>query len=159
MRHGDAVSAVHNDSNRQLSSMGKAQSVQSAKWLSEFISTHDLKINHSLVSPFVRAQQTHACMSEHIDTGNLLSATVFDTEEITPSGNAFVAHRNIDALLLDSPKIESVLLVSHLPLISYLLDELCTIQHSMIFATGEIACVDYDVSASSGKLIKVFTPE
>lgn len=159
MRHGDAITAVHNDSDRMLSEYGKQQSVQSAKWLNEFISDHSIRINFSLVSPFIRAQQTFTNMQCDIQLDNSLTANSFDTEEITPSGDVFVAHRNLDALLLGHQNTQSVLLVSHLPFISYLLDELCNIQHSMIFCTGAIACIDYDTSQSVGKLITVFTPD
>lgn len=159
MRHGDAVTAVHNDSDRILSEKGKDQSVQSAKWLNEFISDHAIKIDLSLVSPFIRAQQTFTNMQHDIMLDISLTANSFDTEELTPSGDVCNAHHNLDAVLVEHPNIQAALLVSHLPFVSYFLDELCNIQHSLIFSTGAIACVDYHVSQSAGKLITVFTPD
>jgi len=159
MRHGDAVTAMHNDSDRTLSAWGKQQSIQSAKWLNEFVSDQAIKIDISLVSPFIRAQQTYTSMKYDVMLDNSLTANSFNTKEITPSGDVSKAHRNLDAVLLEYEKTQAVLIVSHLPFISYLLDELCNTQHSMIFSTGAIACVDYDVSESTGKLITVFTPD
>lgn len=159
MRHGDAVTAGHNDRDRILSEKGKEQSVQSAKWLDKFISELEIKIDFSLVSPYVRAQQTFTNMKNDIDLDNTLTANSFDTEDIIPSGDIFTAHRNLNELLLQNEDTQAVLLVSHLPFVSFLLDELCAIQHSMIFATGAIACIDYDIGQSAGKLITVFTPD
>jgi phosphohistidine phosphatase len=159
MRHGDAVMAVHNDRDRILSDKGKQQSVQSAKWLNQFISDNNTKIDISLVSPYIRAQQTFTSMKSDIQLNTSLTANSFDTKEITPSGNISIAHRNLDALILENQNAQAILLVSHLPFISYLLDEICNIQHSMIFCTGAIACIEYDISQSVGKLITVFTPD
>ena len=159
MRHGDAVTAVHNDSDRMLSEKGKQQSVQSAKWLKKFISDRAIKIDISLVSPYVRARQTFANMKHDIDLDNSLTANSFDTKEIIPTGDITVAHFNLDALLREQENIQSVLLVSHLPFVSYMLDKLCNTQHSLIFPTGAIACIDYNISQSVGKLISVFSPD
>ena len=159
MRHGDAVTVANNDSDRILSKIGIQQSIQSAKWLKKFISNRAIKIDVSLVSPYVRAKQTFTHMKRFIDLDNSLTANSFDTEVITPTGDVFIAHSELDTLLMEQPNTQAVLLVSHLPFVSFLLDELCSTQQSLVFSTGAIACVDYDISHSVGKLTAVFTPE
>ena len=46
----------------------------------------------------------------------------------------------------------AVLVISHLPLVGYLVSELCPQEAPPMFATSAIACVEFDADACEGKL-------
>jgi phosphohistidine phosphatase len=48
--------------------------------------------------------------------------------------------------------VKSALVISHLPLVGYLVSELCPQEAPPMFATSAIACVNFDAEACEGKL-------
>ena len=154
MRHFDAVPEQQNDQDRELSVYGQSQAKHSGQWLKQFCDKQSLSITATMVSPYRRAQQTLALMQKHLDVGEILPSN-----DIVPSSNAAVAHDYIDVLLSHRQQTQALLVVSHMPFVSYLLDTLSGHHHSMIFSTGAIACVEYDESASRGRLVSQFSPD
>ncbi|MCW2475856.1 MULTISPECIES: phosphohistidine phosphatase SixA [unclassified Symbiopectobacterium] len=140
MRHGDAVPDAASDALRPLSARGVEESRQMALWLHD----QSVAITRVLVSPYLRAQQTLSTLR------GILSLP--DEEEcvpeLTPGGNAaFVS----DYLLaLAGEGIESVLIVSHLPLVGYLVAELSPQTGAPMFATSAVACVTLDAQSGAG---------
>ncbi|OCG01309.1 phosphohistidine phosphatase SixA [Gilliamella sp. wkB112] len=131
MRHGEAGFSASSDSGRSLTSNGIKQSQQAAQWLRQL----DFQFDLGLVSPYLRAQQTFAEVTSqivvsYVETNNLL----------VPSGDPL----NIVNLLamLPSNGINNVIIVSHLPLVGYLVNELCPEVSPPMFATAAIACID-----------------
>ncbi len=154
MRHGDAQRQFVNDEERELTSLGVEQSLQSGIWLKHVCTDFGFSLDKVLVSPFIRAQQTFQHVAKHIDV--VAHETCSD---ITPSGDPQTAHLYIDALLQQQPSTRSMLLVSHMPFVSYLLDEVCTEQKSLLFSTGFIVAVKYDVDKKSGQFVGQFMPD
>ena len=60
MRHGEAELNARTDSDRSLTSCGRKQVVAVARRLSQM----DLQVEESMVSPYLRARQTAAIMSQ-----------------------------------------------------------------------------------------------
>ncbi len=150
MRHGEAELAQQNDRGRKLTDFGKQQSEKSGKWLQAFASKFDC----ALVSPYRRAEQTFEQVSKHIEVGQVLSSSDF-----VPSGNIRVAQDFVDYQVRENPDYESILIVSHMPFVSYFTDLLCHHPLSKIFATAAIIHLDYDVESSKGVLLGEYMPE
>ena len=154
MRHGEAQSPVGQnftcDSERPLTQQGRFEAQLMANWLSKMQVTFD----HVWVSPFLRAQQTCAISIENRQN----HAKTLDF--ITPSGDAKEVHDFIDGFAIDlaSDKEQSILIVSHMPLVSYLVAELTHFEAAPIFATAAIAQIDYDIATMQGKLVRLVSP-
>lgn len=150
MRHGEAAMYAPSDAERPLTENGKQISHQSAQWLkTELANIDQSKIERVLVSPYLRAQQTLQVIQQVIDAQqiNVLA-------ELTPGGNeALVA----DYLhVLQQQEVSSVLIVSHLPLVGYLVAELCPDATPPMFATSAIARID--LQSESGSIDEMFVP-
>lgn len=155
MRHGEAVQMLQNDRERPLTSYGQQQSMQTARWMKEFLTQFNLpQIDLSLVSPFKRAQQTHDAVSTQLTVANTITS-----DDITPSGNPQVAHDYLLHLVSSRKDVSALLVVSHMPFISYLLDEMSNAQYSMLFSTGAVAVLKYSVASNTGRLAGQFMPE
>jgi len=157
MRHGEAQNFVEqgsrDDSQRLLTQQGKQEAQVMANWLQEQTS----KATQVFVSPYNRAQQT----CEIVTTSMQVSTTTLDF--ITPSGDVKQVHDFIDGWCNDkqveSPhQVQCLLIVSHMPLVSYLVAELTQSENAPIFATAGIAQIDYNVETMRGTLLNLVTP-
>ena len=147
MRHGEAQMAAQSDFARPLTSHGIGQTKQTADWLLNSNLLPTTGIDLVLVSPYLRTRQTFTQLNQHIQFND-----VEYSQDIIPSSVASLAHDYIDAKIsiLDDP--QCVMLVSHMPFVSYLIDELCQKMISPLFATGSLAVIEYDPSCSKGQL-------
>jgi len=148
MRHGQANPMGSIDSERKLTEQGFSEVKVMAKWINEA----NLSLENIFVSPYVRAQQTANTVLNGLNASPLLTTLDF----ITPSGNAKDVHNYIDGM--SGMDEQSLLIVSHMPLVSYLVAELTLGHHSPIFQTAAIAQIDYDVEKMTGKLVKLISP-
>lgn len=140
MRHGEAGYSTTSDSSRSLTPFGHQQCVSVANWLNEQKITFDL----ALVSPYLRAQQTCSIIA------GLVTIKQIETQDLlTPSSSA--AHIADNLSMLPLTGVESVLIVSHLPLVGYLVNELCPQVAPPMFSTADIACISLPL-ASEGRL-------
>ena len=109
------------------------------------LNTKSVDIERVLVSPYLRAEQTLATVREAL--------TLPEGEEVlpelTPGGNAEQVGSYLQALAMQG--VSSVLIVSHLPLVGYLVAELCPGECPPMFATSAIANVDLPADGSYGK--------
>ncbi|WP_176701279.1 phosphohistidine phosphatase SixA [Gilliamella sp. wkB108] len=131
MRHGEAGFSASSDSSRSLTKYGCEQASKAGLWLRQ----QNFQFDLGLVSPYIRAQQTLEQLSSH--------ASIFQVETnkaLVPGGDpAQVVNRLIESLMSN---IKSVIVVSHLPLVGYLVNELCPDVSPPMFATAAIACID-----------------
>lgn len=141
MRHGEAALEAASDAVRPLTLCGRDESRQMAAWLN----TKSVDIERVLVNPYLRAEQTLATVREAL--------TLPEGEEVlpelTPGGNAEQVGSYLQALAMQG--VSSVLIVSHLPLVGYLVAELCPGECPPMFATSAIANVDLPADGSYGK--------
>lgn len=148
MRHGEAEPLIKSDESRLLTSVGIAQAREIGLWLSE----QSFAPEGFLVSPFSRAQQT----AEQVLTFN--SAKFSETcSDIIPSGNAAIAIDYLETLISMNPTIRSWLLVSHMPIVSYLVDQLCP-GHLPIFQTAACALIEYDEVTMKASFVGIHAP-
>ena len=149
MRHGQADPFGNIDQLRELTPTGYNEAECMGKWFND----KTIVLDQVFISPYVRAQQTAKTLLNKFS-----NEVKFETVDfITPSDDAKKVHDYIDGLCTDSD-IEQLLIVSHMPLVSYLVAELTFDHQSPIFQTAAIAHIDYDVKKMSGKLVKLISP-
>ncbi|ATZ12129.1 phosphohistidine phosphatase SixA [Erwinia amylovora] len=142
MRHGDAALEAASDSVRPLTHCGSEETRQMATWLNG----QSVDIERVLVSPYLRAQQTLSAVREALPLPD--GADVLP--ELTPGGDPEQVACYLHALANEG--VKSALVISHLPLVGYLVTELCPQETPPMFATSAIACVDFDAANSAGEL-------
>ena len=150
MRHGEAVFQAASDAERPLSPTGQEEAQRMGRWLAKEQEEWSLV----LVSPFLRAQQTMNAVLSHLPIAPDAVQTV---DGLVPSGNAGDIHDYIDGEIAVS-KIKNVLVICHMPIVSYLTASLTTEHNCPLFPTAGIAKIVYDVQKSSGKLIQLLSP-
>ncbi|WP_413111930.1 phosphohistidine phosphatase SixA [Thaumasiovibrio sp. DFM-14] len=144
MRHGEAQTFAHTDPLRPLTTRGEQDSVNIAAMLSEKGLGH---IDVVWVSPYLRAEQTWRAVQTHIE------AKQVQTEEgITPYGDPEQVASYIKAFVsVERP--DSLMLVSHLPLVGYLTAELVPNLPAPMFPTSTVACIEYDPDTEQSELL------
>lgn len=142
MRHGEAAEAAECDSLRPLTHCGSDEVGQMACWLSNKQPT----IEALIVSPYLRALQTQKTLTQHFSA--LPKPTILN--DLVPAGDPDKVADYLHVLALNG--IQSVLVVSHLPLVGYLVASLCPTETPPMFATAGIACIDYDPNTAKGQL-------
>lgn len=144
MRHGEAEHFAASDSERQLTPAGVANSIKVAKECAGNGFNH---FDCVLVSPYVRAQQTWDAIAE-----NFTTQAVYDSDDITPYGQSDDVYEYLCAMA-ESKGIQSILLVSHLPLVGYLTAEFAQGITPPMFPTSGMTCVEFDLESRSGELL------
>ena len=137
MRHGQAEMMAFSDAERNLTDIGREESELMAKHLIK----EGVTLDAALVSPYVRAQQTWESVSPFFE--GVTNIQVLPC--LTPSGSA---RKTVDELLaLQAKGVKSVILVSHLPLVGYIVGELAPAAGVPAFspsAIGHITLSDED---------------
>ncbi|MGJ8581118.1 MAG: phosphohistidine phosphatase SixA [Psychromonas sp.] len=137
MRHGQAEMMANSDAERNLTDEGRKESELMAKYLVK----QKVSFDAVLVSPYVRAQQTWQSVSPFFE--GISNIQVLPC--LTPAGSA---RKSVDEILaLQAAGVQSVLLVSHLPLVGYIVGELAPAAGVPAFSTsavGHIALNDED---------------
>lgn len=138
MRHGEAGMHAPSDAERSLTEFGKAHSIEAAKWIATQLTSFNIsQLDKALVSPYLRAQQTLNAVSTVLNINNIETVS-----ELTPSGNE---ERVADYLrVLAGQGVSSVMIVSHLPLVGYLVTELCPDIYPPMFATSAVVGITLD---------------
>ncbi|SUI49323.1 Phosphohistidine phosphatase sixA [Shewanella putrefaciens] len=133
MRHGDAGFDAQSDRDRTLTDLGRHHTVVMSNWLARSITDFDLV----LVSPYLRAQQTWQELSQHFPEPRKWLVA----DDLVPSGDP----ANVAALIVayaELYKADRVLVISHMPLLGYLVSELVAGVEPPLFATSGITLVD-----------------
>lgn len=149
MRHGQAHHSGNIDSQRELTPQGYQEVKVMAKWFKNA----NISIDHVFVSPYVRAQQTATTLVNEFT--HKVAVTTLDF--ITPSGNAKNVQDYLDGIC-QSEHFGNILVVSHMPLVSYLVEQLTVDHQSPIFQTAAIAQIAYDEIKMSGELAHLISP-
>jgi len=154
MRHGNASQFGVSDAQRELTEKGKSEVLVMAAYIQD----NKLSFDRVIVSPFKRAQQTAQILLSAIDCAVLAETLDF----IIPSGSARNVHDYIDGLIAKDKSVnnqlEKLLIISHMPLVSYLVEELTQGQDSPIFQTAAIAKISYDNCHMTGHLDTLVSP-
>jgi phosphohistidine phosphatase len=143
MRHGQAEELAGRDKDRALTADGRLESSLMARWLIEQGGT----FQRALVSPYLRAQQTFTQVNALL---NLTKNQVETLEDLTPHGHPDAVEDYLNVLAEEG--VKSVLIVSHMPLVSFLVESLDVKHVSPMFSPSAIARVDYDPVSQRGHL-------
>lgn len=136
LRHGQAEPMARRDQDRQLTPFGRQQ-------VSNIINANRSSLEslgHMLVSPYIRAQQTADIVADTL-AAHLPHLNTQTTDLLTPEGN-------IAALcqLLEPYADQSVLLVSHQPLVGTFVNWLCGLAPGRYnMGTATLACIDTEL--------------
>ncbi|MDP4945474.1 MAG: phosphohistidine phosphatase SixA [Alishewanella sp.] len=134
MRHGEAQPYAADDSLRQLTPDGQNDVRQMALWLK----TVYANLDYVWSSPYLRAQQTAELMLEQQPAECQFKLI----PELVPDATAEAVKAQIDALLLAQPNAK-LLLVSHMPLVSFLVESFTEPGQAPIFSTASLTCISY----------------
>lgn len=136
MRHGDAEPQSSQDSQRQLTAKGRADVTLMAQWAA----TNYQPFDYILYSPFVRTQQT----AELMRLAQLTTPITETLAELVPEGDCNQVQLYIDVLLQQKPDAR-ILLVSHMPLVSFLVETFGCVGQTPIFETAALVSLYYEV--------------
>ncbi|MFB0912317.1 MAG: phosphohistidine phosphatase SixA [Glaciecola sp.] len=153
MRHGEAEPYKRDDQSRHLTRFGLTQSEHASKWMSKQLNedTELKQIDLTLVSPYVRTIETLEAVEQFMPIRNKVQ-----TSAVTPDGNAKQAHDLIDGELLQDSDINSLLIISHMPLVSLLSDAICHGFNARVFGTADVLMINYDLERSSGRQLAFY---
>jgi phosphohistidine phosphatase len=152
MRHGEAEALRRDDESRCLTLLGKEQAKQAGIWLAQNLG-EQVPIDLALVSTYTRAQQTYVEVQKQLKVSNQQQST-----DVLPSSNAQVAHDYMLDIVMQEQQISSLLIVSHMPFVSYFLEEVHAQRRSTLFDTSSIVILDYDPVARAGEMDKIYHP-
>jgi phosphohistidine phosphatase len=131
MRHGDAP---YINGERQISDVGHEQIKKMARWYASHLKDHSLRLEQLLVSPVLRAQQT-ANTFEDAFAKLVDYSWVRETEPLLKSE----ANPEMTIPFVDEVTSGTILLISHMPLVSHLWAGWLKGQ-SQYFPTAAIGC-------------------
>ena len=133
MRHGQAGMNAKTDEQRPLTEQGIEESIHMAQWLApQLAGSLDLVIH----SNYLRARQTWQVIAPELPE----PSEVEESGEVTPYGDPALIASYLAAL---ATQHESILMVSHLPLVGYLVQSLYPAAGAPMFATSGMACIEW----------------
>lgn len=148
MRHGEAQAQAATDSLRPLTEHGRIEVQHMAQWLVESYSAFD----YVWVSPYLRTRETAALILERLPQTTKLEVL----PELVPEAPAFALQQRVDLLLAAEPAAK-ILMVSHMPLVSFLVEAFTTAGQAPVFSTAALCCIHYS-TAKGGRLIERNSP-
>ena len=149
MRHGEAEALQHSDQQRNLTKRGVVEVNQVAGWLQQ----HYPAFDRVICSPYQRTQQTADLMLQKQPVGTQLELL----PELVPDGDAHQVQAYLEALWLSDPH-SRFLLVSHMPLVSFLVETFTLQRSAPVFSTAGMAFIDYQ-PGSGGRLLEKLAPQ
>jgi len=149
MRHGQAEPIAPSDALRPLTASGINEAKITGQWLAD----NQHHFDCIFVSPYLRAQQTADTVIEQLTAEQTRKTLSF----ITPEDSAKEVHDYIDAIC-SVEKYQKILLVSHMPLVSYLVAELTFDNTMPIFQTASVALIEYDLEKMQGEFVTLVSP-
>lgn len=149
MRHGQASFEGQSDAERELTEQGGLEARLMASWMEKMEYSPDIV----WVSPFVRARQTYQGILTKLD----IEKNMQTLDMITPSGDAKSVRDLIDGEI-ESSECQQLLIVSHMPFVSYLVAELTQQQSAPIFQTAGVCEIMYNAKKSLGEVVRMVSP-
>lgn len=141
MRHGEAETFADSDKNRQLTAYGREQATKAGSCLADL----NFSFQALWISPYIRAQQT----AEQVLLALLSKSPQVDLIQktlpiLTPDNNPVTV---ISAL--EASDVDSLLIVSHQPLVSHLIALLAGVESYRVpMATASMALLQTETIAA-----------
>ena len=133
MRHGQAGMNAKTDEQRPLTEQGRDESIHMARWLAPQLTGPLSLVIHS---NYLRARQTWQAIAPELPKAQ----SVEESGDITPYGDPALVASYLTALAM---RHDNILMVSHLPLVGYLVQSLCPAAGAPMFATSGMACIEW----------------
>jgi len=152
MRHGEAEAQNTSDKTRNLTEYGIQQAKNAGHWLSKNFAEF-AQLDAAIVSPYNRAQQTFHALASAVKVSNVVTAV-----ELTPNAKVQKVQKLLFNFCNSRPNTQSLLLVSHMPLVSYVLDDILMTHQANLFATSSMAIINYDIERGTGRLLQFYHP-
>lgn len=130
MRHGEAAHEAGRDDLRPLTDTGRVQSVKMAKWVLPQLP----RLDRVLVSPFLRARQTWETIQAVLPEPKIVE----EVHDLVPYGRVEPVADYVRTL-----DDEYILIVSHLPIVGYIVNELCANSVPPMFVTSGMAGITF----------------
>ncbi|GAD03663.1 phosphohistidine phosphatase SixA [Agarivorans albus] len=130
MRHGEAEMFAASDSERALNQSGLNEVGKMGAYLADKLA----QLDYVLVSPYLRAQQTWQRLAQSLPE----AVKVIELNELTPSGDEVAVVSLINELALEQPQ-GNLLVVSHLPLVGFIVEGLVAEAGAPLFSTAAVA--------------------
>lgn len=158
MRHGDAepAQALKADAIRPLSSMGESEVLASAKWLNGYLRKQGaIGLDWLTVSPFIRAQQTATIVESAVQ----VAARDITEDAIPESDPQEFCDWMFAMLQTHYNNAQNMMLVSHMPFVSYLVATLDQDTPPLLFPTAGMAEMRLDVEMRRAQFVRMITLE
>jgi phosphohistidine phosphatase len=152
MRHGEAERSQKLDKTRNLTSLGEKQANLAGRWLNTYLGSGQ-PVDIALISSYKRAQQTFEQLSEQVVVTQRQAC-----ENVTPEGNPRVVHELVKVLFNEKTRPSVILIVSHMPFVSYFLEEVHADKKSILFDTSSVVIVNYDLITGTGVIESIYHP-
>ncbi|WP_333608667.1 phosphohistidine phosphatase SixA [Arsukibacterium sp.] len=149
MRHGEAQAQAMQDSQRALTNRGKAEVTQMAQWLKQCYAGFD----YCLVSPYLRTRQTAELMLLKQPGSCQLQIDA----ALVPDGEISKVQNLVDARFAEQPDCR-ILIVSHMPMVSFLVETFTQAGQAPVFPTAGLVCIDYQLE-KGGRLLEKLSPQ
>ncbi|MBP7547203.1 MAG: phosphohistidine phosphatase SixA [Corallincola sp.] len=149
MRHGQAEELAGRDRDRALTREGQQETREIARWLA----VQERVPTHALVSPYLRARQTFDLVNHEL---RLPARQVSTLDELTPHGDPALVRDYLFAL--NQQRLGAVLIVAHMPLVSFLVELLDPRQVAPMFPTSGLALVRFDGDRGDYRGLRSPTP-
>jgi len=172
MSHGEAVNQFckteSEDSKRPLTENGQSEAFKMGQWLAK----NSISLNEIYVSPYRRTQQTCQRLLVAMEESKIAIKTTLKPitlDFITPLGDVKEVNNFIDKFIFSYGNNDknmnkrnldslSILIISHMPLVSDLLSQLTASENRLFFATGTMVKIDYDVESMQGDFVSIISP-
>jgi len=144
IRHGEAEPSFADDKSRCLTDRGRQQVMHASKMLVDLVKDYK-GFDCALVSPYTRTQQTFDILTIYLKVRQKINCSV-----ITPLSSIVDAQREVFSQL---DNCRSLLVVTHMPLVSFLTGELCHLDSPPLFMTSSFAVIDINTDEGAVKLV------
>lgn len=141
LRHGDAENEAPTDQERVLSQTGKLK-------IAKIVLDHATllqSVDYICISPFIRTQQTYNELLKSLP--NCKEIKTVTTNKLVPSASVDDVISILESLN-ETDNTQSVLLISHQPLVGMLIDSLCNLETGCYrMGTAALAHIQLDIIA------------
>ncbi|SDH71086.1 phosphohistidine phosphatase, SixA [Vibrio xiamenensis] len=144
MRHGEAEHFALSDAQRALTERGQSDSIAVARACNE---QGTKSFDRVFVSSYLRAQQTWQAIAPYFD-----AKQVDTSDDITPYGDSEQVYEFLKAVS-EIDDIDSILVVSHLPLVGYLTAEFVADLAPPMFPTSGLTYIEFDAIGEQGNIV------
>lgn len=162
MRHGEAEPFAPTDLQRALTEEGRKMSFEQGKWIGEHLINQGVKLDKIIVSPYTRTRQTYKQVVAGMQAVNFVQSfansqqngIVSYWDKVIPSSHPNNVCLHLDILRGEGAK--NVLIISHLPLVLELTQELVQQPIVVPFSPATVICIEW--FGENGKIIAARAP-